>query len=197
MELYIKFPNIHKSKSDQKKHPRKRKRTTTQRWAQRLRNRDADPGIPGTFLEHLDDPNCEFFRWKFWWKFSWATHWHCMALFGSAPQNELYFWIYFKASQVKVSEHSKFWRRNSEDSIHVFTSLHFASLCHRFSSTSLTDSFKCQLWIFSKLHLFSSTATAACCVAPGLQQLRQKLLQPQTTLQLHRLATPATICISF
>ena len=29
--------------------------------------------------------------------------------------------------------------------IHIFTSLHFASLCHRFSSTSLTDSFKCQI----------------------------------------------------
>ena len=75
-------------------------------------------------------------------------------------------------------------------SIHFHFSFHFASPCHRFSSTSLSD--KCQIWSFSKLHLFSSTTAAACYMAPGLQQLRQKLLQPQTMLQLSRLATPAT-----
>lgn len=97
----------------------------------------------------------------------------------------------FKASQVKVSEHSKFWRCKSEMySIHFHFSFHFASPCHRFSSTSLSD--KCQIWIFSKLHLFSSTTAAACYMAPGLQQLCEKLLQPQTMLQLSGLATPAT-----
>ena len=169
MDLNVKF--IRTSKVLDKKAGQRRCQRI--QW---LRGRDADPGIPGTFLEH----------------------WHCMALLGSAPQNELYALLLFFldvfqrfSKHLKVSKHSKFWRCKSEMySIHFHFSFHFASPCHRFSSTSLSD--KCQIWSFSKLHLFSSTTAAACYMAPGLQQLCQKLLQPQTMLQLSRLATPAT-----
>lgn len=105
----ISLENILKKSEHLKSWTKKAGQRRCQR-TQWLRDRDTDPGIPGTFLEH----------------------WHCMALLGSAPQNELYaLLLYFLDVFQRFSKHLK-WRCQS------IRSFEDASLkCIQFIFTSL------------------------------------------------------------
>lgn len=169
----ISLENILKKSEHLKSWTKKAGQRRCQR-TQWLRDQDADPGIPGTFLEH----------------------WHCMALLGSAPQNErssFTFWMFFKDFQSISSEGVRAFEVLKMQVWNVFNSFSLLfSLC--FSLPQIFFNFF--KWQMSNLKLFQVASLLfddSCCVLHGT---RSSATAPETAAALNDAATqpPGNAC---